>query len=268
MPGDSVAAAVPDEALTFALLAELGVWPGRCEAWLTLGSTNDRLRDLARSGAPVWSTVLAREQAGGRGRSGRRWESPPGNLYLSVLLPEAGARPGLLPLACGVAVGETLVSWGVPAELKWPNDVLVAGRKLAGVLVEASSSGGRIQDVTVGVGVNLDQAPTLSAEAAQEATSVRAAGGRPPGLAAAAADLLRALAGWHARLLSDPGAVLAAWRQRAVAWWGEMVEIRAAGQSLRGRLAGLEADGSLLLEGEDGTRRRVAAGEMSRLRRA
>lgn len=266
---DAAPANVRDPELAEALAAELGgSWPGRLEAWHALGSTSDRLRELARSGAAAWSVVLARQQAGGRGRGGRRWESPPGNLYVSVLLPEAGPRPGLLPLACGVAVGETLAGWGVAAELKWPNDVLAGGRKLAGLLVEAGSTGGRIQDVTVGVGANLEQAPPLPPDALQEATSVRAAGGRPPALAAAAAGVLRAVAAWHARLLGEPGAVVEAWRSRAVDWWGEPVEFRTAGQTLRGRLLGLESDGSLLVEDEAGSRRCVAAGEMLRLRRA
>ncbi len=265
---DAAATPARDPELAEALQGELGRrWPGDLEAWTKLVSTSDRLRELARSGMPAWSAVLARQQGGGRGRGGRRWESPPGNLYLSVLLPEAGPEPGLLPLACGLAVCETVAGWGVAAELKWPNDVLAGGRKLAGVLVEAGSTGGRLQDVTVGVGVNLGQAPLLPPDALQEATSVEAAGGQSPALAVAAAGILRAVAAWHARLLSEPGAVAAAWRRRAVAWWGEPVEIRAAGQGLRGRLLGLEADGTLLVEAEDGSRQRVGAGEMLRLRR-
>lgn len=245
--------------------AALGDWPGPCEAWRVLGSTNDRAREQARAGAPPWTAVLAREQAGGRGRGGRCWESLGGNLHLSVLLPGPGESPGLLPLACGVAVAECLAGWGVAAEVKWPNDVLARGRKLAGVLVEAGSTSGRIQDVVAGVGVNLERVPTLSAESAQPATSVRALVGRAPSLAEAAADLLRALAAWHARLLAEPGAVAAAWREKSVPWWGETVEVRSAGLGLRGRLAGLDADGALVLELPGGARERVTAGEMLRL---
>ena len=268
MAETAAAGAVSDPALAGEWRAALGDWPASCEAWSVLGSTNDRLREQARGGAPAWTAVLAREQVGGRGRGGRRWESLTGNLHLSVLLPEAGARPGLLPLACGVAVAECLGGWGLAAELKWPNDVLVRGSKLAGVLVEAGSTAGRIQDVVAGVGVNLERVPALAAEAAQPATSVRALTGRAPGLALAASDLLRALAAWHARLLAEPAAVLAAWRERSVPWWGETVEVRSAGQGLRGRLAGLEPDGALLLELPGGARERVTAGEMLRLRGA
>jgi BirA family biotin operon repressor/biotin-[acetyl-CoA-carboxylase] ligase len=102
-------------------------------------STSDRLKALARAGAPEWTAVLADRQTGGRGREGRTWASPIGGLYLSVLLRPRFARAGLLPLAAGVAVAEAAGELGVRAELKWPNDVMASGRTLAGVLSEAAS---------------------------------------------------------------------------------------------------------------------------------
>ena len=113
-------------------------WPAPI-GWLeTVGSTNDAMKDRARAGAPAWSAVVASRQTTGRGRQGRAWLSPEGNLFLSVLLRPALAldRAGMLPLAAGVAAAEAAGEWGVDARLKWPNDLMVAGRKLGGVLVE------------------------------------------------------------------------------------------------------------------------------------
>src|SRR6266540_629595 len=102
-------------------------WPAPIEHHVRLGSTSDRLKEKARKGAPEWAAVLADEQTGGRGRQGRAWASPPGGLYLSVLLRPRFAPASLIPLAAGVAVVEALGEHGVTAELKWPNDVLAGG---------------------------------------------------------------------------------------------------------------------------------------------
>ncbi|HLA79334.1 MAG TPA: biotin--[acetyl-CoA-carboxylase] ligase, partial [Vicinamibacteria bacterium] len=106
-------------------------WPGEIYHFAELGSTNDWLKDACRHGLPEWSLVVADRQTAGRGRHGRAWASPPGNLYLSVLLrPRLPAElVSLLPLLAGVAVVEAAAGWGVAAELKWPNDVQAGGLK-------------------------------------------------------------------------------------------------------------------------------------------
>lgn len=109
----------------------------------TIGSTSDRLKQLARAGAPEWTAVLADRQTSGRGREGRTWQSPAGGLYLSVLLRPRAEPVSLLPLAAGVAVAEAVAGFGVACQLKWPNDVLASGRKLAGILAEATSGSTR-----------------------------------------------------------------------------------------------------------------------------
>ena len=101
--------------------------PAQLEWQPELVSTNDRLKELARAGAPEWTIVLADVQTGGRGREGRSWVSPAGGLYLSILLRPRFAQLGVLPLAAGVAVAETAAEHGVLAELKWPNDVRSPG---------------------------------------------------------------------------------------------------------------------------------------------
>lgn len=245
------------------------VWDAPVLAFASLGSTNDHLKALARSGAREWTAAVARAQSRGRGRQGRTWVSPPGNLYLSVLLrPEAGAPVGLLPLAAGVAVADAAREWGVEARLKWPNDALVGERKLAGVLVEAGSQGGALDHAVLGMGVNLDWDPAEAPELADVATCVRREAGRAPEVAPAAAALLSHVARWYGLLLRDPRAVVAAWRESAVAWWGQRVRVEAGGQVLEGRLLELGDDGALRLRTDDGCVQDLFSGEVARLRPA
>lgn len=131
----------------------------RVEAWTTLASTNERARELARAGAPAWTVVVADHQTAGRGRAGRRWQSPPGcGLLVSVLLrPTVVAHAGLLPLLTGVAMAQAIEhthSSGAAVRLKWPNDLWIGGGKCGGILCEAAA-----EAVVVGVGVNLRDAP-------------------------------------------------------------------------------------------------------------
>jgi BirA family transcriptional regulator, biotin operon repressor / biotin---[acetyl-CoA-carboxylase] ligase len=150
------------------------------------GSTNADLLAMAADGAPEWTVVVAGHQEAGRGRLGRTWAEPPGSsLLASVLLRPAlpPARAPLLSLAAGLALaGAVAAVTGVPARCKWPNDVVVDGRKLAGVLVEAVAGPGGIRHAVVGAGLNLLQDATeLPAGARIPATSVAlelARGGR------------------------------------------------------------------------------------------
>jgi len=141
----------PPQALA-ALLASRGLtWPAPIEHVETVTSTNDLLKERARQGALEWTVVWADRQTAGRGRHGRGWHSPPGNLFLSVLLRPSLSpdRVLLLPLAAGVAVAAAVAELGVAAHLKWPNDLVVGERKLAGILVEGLASAA----VLVGLGL-------------------------------------------------------------------------------------------------------------------
>jgi BirA family biotin operon repressor/biotin-[acetyl-CoA-carboxylase] ligase len=128
-----------------------------------IGSTNDRILELAAADAPEGAVVLARAQSAGRGRLGRQWRSGAGKgLYLSVLLRPrlpAGAL-GLLSLAAGAAVRRALAgACGLAGRIKWPNDVLVGGRKIAGVLIEGRSGSDGRHALAVGIGINTDWEP-------------------------------------------------------------------------------------------------------------
>jgi len=205
-------------------------------------STNDHARALAAAGAPAGTLVTASEQTAGRGRQGRTWTAPPGRaLLLSLVLRELD---GLLPLRAGLAVAELA---GPPARVKWPNDVLVEGRKVAGVLLEARTQEGW---AVLGIGVN------VAVEAfPPELEEIAGSLGRPPEeLAAALRELLAALERW---LAEDAGAVIAALRERD-ALLGRPVRW-ADGE---GTGAGIDSDGSLLIMTRAGERLALGAGEV------
>ena len=144
----------------------LGLPPGYVlHAFDRVGSTNDEARRLAEQGTEAGAVVVAKEQLRGRGRHGRVWQSPPGNLYASLLLRPGCtvARSAQLSLVASLALAEALIALAPPnsdVRVKWPNDVLVRGAKVAGLLLEsASRPGGRVAWVVVGSGVNIASAP-------------------------------------------------------------------------------------------------------------
>jgi BirA family biotin operon repressor/biotin-[acetyl-CoA-carboxylase] ligase len=259
------------DALLASLRARGREWPAPVERHASLGSSNDRLRQLAREGAPAWSVVIAERQTAGRGRAAHGWTSPPGNLYMSVLLRPAlpPARLTLVPLACGLGVADALAGLGVEVRLKWPNDVLAAGRKLAGLLCEATNDAGA-SAVVVGIGVNVAADPARSApELATSATWLGRELGTAPALDSVAAAVLAELPRRLEQLEAGAEATLLdAWRERSVPWWGQLVEVRSGGETLRGRPLGLERTGALVLETDDGRRLSLMSGEARELRLA
>ena len=179
----------------------------------TVDSTNTVCKSLAAQGAPSGTAVIARRQTAGRGRMGRSFESPEGlGLYLSVLWRPEGTPEDLLPLTPMAAVSAAMAIrrvTGAPVRIKWPNDLVLEGRKLAGILTEASLSGRGVDHVVIGIGVNLRQRPDdFSPEVAQIATSLEAQGypADRAALETALAQSLRTLAhpGGLRRRLSPP----------------------------------------------------------------
>jgi BirA family transcriptional regulator, biotin operon repressor / biotin---[acetyl-CoA-carboxylase] ligase len=252
-----------------ALLGSLGSWPAPVEWERLLASTSDRLKEWARDGAPEWTVVLADEQSEGRGRHGARWVSRRGDLFLSVLMrPSPGVELGVLPLLVGVAVRDGLLAFGVEATLKWPNDVLVGGRKIGGILTEASWSEGAVDSVVVGIGVNVGlRAHGLPPEIAGQTTSLWIETQRLAPVVAVAAQLLQALRLWyHALAVDGPDAILKAWRSRAVSWWGRVVEVRSGDDVVRGVARDVERSGALVVELADGKTVSLIAGVARELR--
>lgn len=228
----------------------------------TLGSTNDEARRLAEAGAAPWTLIWARSQSAGRGRRQRAWVSPPGNLYASLILrPDTGAGTAAqLGFVAALALGDAISSQLPKLEprYKWPNDVLVAGAKLAGILLESSAApGGAVDWLVIGMGVNVTSHPPGTA---YPATSL-AAHGAVPALEALLERIAAALQSWEARWRRDGfGPVRQAWLGRAEGLGGP-IGVRLEGESLTGRFVDLDGDGALLIETEAG-RRRIAAGEV------
>ena len=237
--------------------------PGECRlhSFAELDSTNaEALRRLAAGDARPGDVFAAAAQSAGRGRGGRSWHSPPGNLHASMVVPvPADRHPGQLALVAGVAVREALAALapGPAFTLKWPNDVLCRGRKVAGILTEAGDGG-----CVVGVGVNLAAAPPDSA-VRLPATSVLAEGGGRVAPERMLDRLYPALAAWHRRWAEAGFApVRAAWQAHGLRR-GEALRATTAAGAVEGRFDGLETDGALRLVDAAGVRRTVAAGDVA-----
>ena len=229
------------------------------------GSTNDEAKARAAEGAPDGTVVWARRQRAGRGRQGRAWHSPPGNLFLSVVLrPACEARAvAQLSFVTALAVADLVDDLlpGRRARCKWPNDVLVDGGKVGGILLESALGPRRRVDwVVLGTGVNLVHHPGLGAP--RPSASLVGAGAAPLAPEEALSRLLAALArrcaDWRARGFAG---IRSAWLDRAHGL-GESVTVANGGRRYTGLFEGLDADGALVLMEEDAVRRRVAAGEV------
>lgn len=228
-------------------------------------STNDDAIEALAAGQPDGVTVVALAQVRGRGRAGRAWTQVPGRgLAMSFALrPGCGAqRAGLVPLAAGLAVARAAASLGVRAAIKWPNDVLVRGRKLAGVLCELRRAGADGDAVVVGTGVNVRHAAEdFPPELRASATSL-AIEGANASLEDAAALVLNAFEPlWDELQEGDPAAVIAAWSALA-AFWGEPVTVRTPSGPVSGVAQRLDEEGGLVLRLESGAETTVVAGDL------
>jgi BirA family biotin operon repressor/biotin-[acetyl-CoA-carboxylase] ligase len=208
--------------------------------------------------------VWADEQTAGRGRRGRAWLSPPGNLYLSLVLRPDGApsRAAQLGFVAALGLGDALAALTGPAlhlRYKWPNDLLANGKKLAGILLESETSAkDRVDFVVVGIGVNIVSAPVDVEFPATSLAAEGIAGITPPVLLEGFA---RHFEDWVRRWREEGFApVRAAWLARA-SGLGERVRVRLERSTLTGRFLDLDDDGALVLDAAEG-RRRIAAGEV------
>lgn len=237
-----------------------------------VGSTNDRAAALAAEGAAEGALVVALRQTAGRGRHGRVWASPPGGLYFSLVLRPDEAMVRRLPatLLAGLAVAEAIeqVAPGEPrAELKWPNDVHLAGRKVSGVLGELTRDrAGSL--LVLGFGVNVATDPAArSPELQPIATSIAAVRGRAPDPAALLGAILARFDAHYALVRDGGGATVLAAASARMPILGKPVRVRLMDRVLEGRAAGLNATGGLMVESE-GRRETVVAGEVEEVRPA
>ena len=231
----------------------------------SISSTNDMARDLALSGAAEGLCVIAREQTSGRGRQGRSWSSPPGEgLYMSLVLrPEVEAsQSALITLAAAIAVAESLrLDFDVHGDIKWPNDVLVNGRKICGILVEAAIERNRLQYAVMGIGVNVGQL-LFPEQVRDNATSIMLETGsaiEPDDFAQA---MLPRLDHWYAAALSQPDRVITRWEELSSSSHDSLVRVESADTVIEGLTRGLTAAGALVVELSNGERCEIVSGEV------
>ena len=228
------------------------------------GSTNDEAKERASAGAPEGTVVWAGRQRAGRGRRGRAWKSPPGNLYLSVLLRPACTARSVAQFSFVAALAALdLMDGSLPgrARCKWPNDILLDGAKVAGVLLESSlGPGGRVDWVVLGIGVNLVSHPGIKGPV--PSTSLVAAGGPPLAPADALGALLAALSR-RRQEWEDEGfdAVRHAWLARAHGIGGPVTVVN-GDRRLAGIFEGLDAEGALVLAHTGAAPLSIAAGDV------
>jgi BirA family biotin operon repressor/biotin-[acetyl-CoA-carboxylase] ligase len=226
-------------------------------------STQDLAREMAQQGEPEGTAVMALSQTRGRGRAGRSWSSPPGkNIALSLLL-RPRLTPGdtvLLGLLAAIAVAETVEGRGVrQAQLRWPNDVLVQDRKIAGILSEAVIESGAIDFLIIGVGFNVN---TLESDFPRDlrtpATSLFLCTGEESDLEEVAGEFLGKMDRLYSRVKKEGCAFIPSlWEHRWPHRGRMLVHDDTAGTGL-----GLDTDGALILQQEDGSMTRIVSGDV------
>jgi len=230
-------------------------------------STNNIARKMAREGAPEGTCIIAETQAQGRGRYDREWFSPPGkNIYLTLLLRPAVPPPRIqgLTLVAAVAAAEAIeAQTGLSPQIKWPNDLLLQDRKIAGILTEMTADQDRIHWVVIGLGLNVNiREAELPPELTGLATSLAEQGDEDCSRVALVAALLNRLE-YQYRTFLDQGLkpILPHWHQRSMIS-NRTISVRDGGKTITGKVVGLDEDGALLLLGPDGDTVRVLAGDV------
>jgi BirA family biotin operon repressor/biotin-[acetyl-CoA-carboxylase] ligase len=237
----------------------------------SLESTNTFAMELARRGAPEGTLVLADSQTVGRGRMGRRWVSPPAKslLFSLILRPSLPAQSAAqTTLLMSLAVANVLrEKAGVDAEIKWPNDVLIRGKKVCGILVEMEGALDRLDFLVAGLGINVNQDDRdWPAELEPAAVSLRQETGRILDRAELLKELMNESERLYGRLLrGEFSALLQEW-QAMSCMTGRQVRARLAGRDVLGMAIGLDPDGALQVRLDNGIIERIVAGDVELIR--
>lgn len=222
------------------------------------GSTNATALELAEAGSPEWTLVAAAHQSAGRGRLGRTWvDRPGGSLMFSFVLRPAALEPqdsGLISLLAGAAMADAIREVAsIEVRCKWPNDLVLGGAKVGGILVESSLAEGVVRYAVVGVGVNLDPP-----------TGVGGAAGL--GVIDPAALLSAFLRRFHSGYVALPAGVVEGWSAVSATLGREVEAVRVDGASIRGRAVAVDGRGALVVLTSDESRVTVTSGEVTHLR--
>jgi BirA family biotin operon repressor/biotin-[acetyl-CoA-carboxylase] ligase len=225
-----------------------------------LPTTMDAARDDARGGSAEGTVVVAGEQTAARGRLKRTWFSPRGNIAFSVVLyPTRQQLPGLIMVSSLAVVAGIEATTGLRADIKWPNDVLIAGRKVGGILIESSLQADRVDYAIVGVGINVNLDPAHFPEITPTATSLS----REAGHEVSRSALLRAVLTEMERLyVAPPETVFDLWKDR-LAMLGTPVRVTSGDDEADGTAESVEPDGSLMLRLPDGRLTRITVGDVT-----
>jgi BirA family biotin operon repressor/biotin-[acetyl-CoA-carboxylase] ligase len=229
-------------------------------------STNDVALALAAKGAAHGTVVLAEEQTAGRGRLGRTWYSEKSSgIYASIILrpPLTPATAPVLTLMAGVAAQRALSSTtGLPVDIRWPNDLLVNGKKVCGILTEMSAELDRLHAVVLGIGLNVNHRE-MPAELRERATSLRMEGRKPYSRAQILVALLKELERKYRSLLQEGSvAITRAWAAGSTYAQGKRVRVVSGTEEFFGITAGLDASGALRVHRDDGQEQLLVAGEI------
>ena len=227
-----------------------------------LPSTMDAARQEARRGAKEGTVIIAGEQTGGRGRLKRTWLSPPGNIALSIILyPDIASLPYLVMIASLAVVHSIEAVTGLKTQIKWPNDILIGGKKVCGILIENEVRGNRVAYASIGIGINVDLKVADFIEISTTATSLRNESDR----VVLGTKIIRSLLTELERLyLALPAGepIYEAWRDR-LATLGKRVKVKSGSRTLEGIAEAVDESGALMLRHADGTLTRVIAGDVS-----
>jgi BirA family biotin operon repressor/biotin-[acetyl-CoA-carboxylase] ligase len=244
----------------------VSTWPQgyALREWTEIDSTNEEARRLAAAGerGPIW--LRADRQTAGRGRRGRAWESPAGNLAATLLIVpgKPASECAQLSFVTAIAVADAASGFAANAEIKvkWPNDVLANGRKLAGILLESASGGdGALTFLAIGVGINLAHFPP---DTEFPATSLAALGVSVPSPSAALSQLAAHFAKWYEVWMTNGfSPIQDAWLARA-AGLGSRIRARLTHEETSGVFEGIDNTGALILREAQGRTRTIAAGEV------
>jgi BirA family transcriptional regulator, biotin operon repressor / biotin---[acetyl-CoA-carboxylase] ligase len=231
-------------------------------------STNDLMEKLARDGVAEGMALFAEKQTRGRGRLGRSWHSPHGlGVYVSILFRPKMPVPAItrLTIAAAASLARAIAGvTGLKPEIKWPNDLLLGGRKVAGILTEMNAEMDRVRHAIVGMGVDVNhQDGDFPPELRRLATSLRIESGRRIPRGELAVMMLRELDRDYARAMSNRFEELADEWEAGCTTIGQQVVIRMGSRQLRGRAESLDADGALLLRTEHGHLERVVGGDVT-----
>lgn len=233
-------------------------------------STNHQAKLLAGRGAPEGTIVLAESQTSGRGRRGRTWLSPAGEgLCLSIILrpPLTPAQAPQITLMTAVAVSQTLADAGVQANIKWPNDILVEDKKIAGILTEISTDMDQVDWVIVGMGLNVNTpAHRMPAAIRGLATSIQIQKGQGTSRTELLVNLLQKFEACYQQLKVEGfGPIMEQWRRMSDII-GRQVYVDVMGTRHRGTVAAVDDDGVLVLRDTEGRFRRIFSGDVTRVR--